>query len=298
MKSPRDGWDADEREVLALIGDELGELAARHARDLPLGMLRAGAHDALPADLQPELTAYLADSAWSRALVEGIDAVKPSLSAADEDRLLARLQERATEQRGRTVWWKWLAPALAGSALAVLVLALWISRHPASPPSAVPIERPREEGSAPRVAGMRLPLEQPEVILSTAALTWRGAVAGNQLLADLKPAIDAFRKADYPLADREFAALEQRYPGAVEVFYYGGVSRLFLDDPEGAIVRLDKARDLADAAFASEVDWYRAIAEQRAGRPAEMRALLNALCRGTSTRAVRACEALKHPGVP
>jgi hypothetical protein len=296
MTSPRDGWDADEREALAILGEEIDEISRRHANDPPLDMLRAGAHDALPPDLQSEVTAYLSNSTWSRALVEGIEAADPELAAADEDRLLARIHGRANQREDRAVWWKWLVPALAGSALAIGVLAVWMSRPPATPSSAARVERPRETAAAPQVAAMRLPLEQPEVILSTAALTWRGPVAGNQLLIDLKPAIDAFRKGDYARADREFAVLEQRYPGAVEVFYYGGVARLYLDDPQRALVRLQKARQLADATLASDIDWYRAVAEQRAGHPAEMRALLDALCFGTSARAARACEALKHLG--
>jgi hypothetical protein len=297
MKPPRDGWDADEREALALLGDELDELAKGHANDPPLAMLRAGAHDALPTDLQPDVTAHLSNSPWSRALVEGIDAAVPSLRAADEDRLLARIQGRATQPADRARRWPWLAPALVGSALAAAVLALWTSRHNPSPSSTAAVESPREiAAAAPQVAGMRLPLEQPEVMVSTAALTWRGTAPGHQLLVDLKPAVDAFRKGDYARADREFGALEPRYPGAVEVFYYGGVSRLYLDDPQGAIVRLRRARELADPAFASEIDWYRAIAEQRAGHPAELRALLDALCLGTSTRAARACEAAKRLG--
>ena len=298
MKSPRDGWDADEKKVLALLGEEIDELARRHENDPPLDVLRAGYHDALPPDLQSDVTAYLSNHAWSRALIEGIDAAGTPLQPADEERLLARIQRQAIQPQARAVRWRWLAPALAGATLAVAALAVWTYRDGGRPPSTAPIEPPREMAAAPPAPEVRLPLEQPDVMLSTAALTWRGSAAGNPLLVDLKPGIDAFRKGDYARADREFTALEPRYPGAVEIFYYGGVSRLYLDDPQRAIARLQKARELADATFAPDIDWYRAIAEQRAGHPAEMRAVLNALCLGTSARAARACEALKHLGPP
>jgi hypothetical protein len=295
MKSPRDGWDSDEKKVLALFGEEIDELARRHENDPPLDVLRAGYHDALPPALQSDVTAYLSNHAWSRALIEGIDAAQAPLQPADEERLLARIQRQAIQPQARAVRWRWLAPALAGAALAVAALAVWTYRDGARPASTAPIEPPREMAAAP-APEVRLPLEQPDVMLSTAALTWRGSAAGNPLLVDLKPGIDAFRKGDYARADREFTALEPRYPGVVEIFYYGGVSRLYLDDPQRAIARLQKARELADATFAPDIDWYRAIAEQRAGHPAEMRARLNDLCLGTSARAARACDALKHLG--
>jgi hypothetical protein len=291
MKSPRDGWDADEKRVLALLGEEIDDLARRHVNDPPLEVLRAGYHDALPPDLQSDVTGYLSNNAWIRALIVGIE-------LPDEDRLLAHIRKQANQPGPRTARWRWLAPALAGATLAVAMLAVWMFRPGAGPSATGPVEPPREMAAAPRGPEVRLPLEQPEVMLSTAALTWRGSARGNQLPVDLKPAVDAFRKGDYAGADREFTALEERYPGAVEVFYYGGVSRLYLDDPQRAIARLQKARELADATFAPDIDWYRAIAEQRAGHPAEMRARLDALCLGTSARAARACGALKHLGPP
>jgi hypothetical protein len=134
-------------------------------------------------------------------------------------------------------------------------------------------------------------------------LTWRGGGSGgsgsgrsggsdNQLLADLKGPLDAFRNGDYARADRAFSALESRYPSAVEVFFYGGVSRLFVNDPARAITALTKAADLADTTFAPRAAWYLAIAEERAGQRPRARARLDELCRGTSNRAAPACAAV------
>ena len=112
----------------------------------------------------------------------------------------------------------------------------------------------------------------------------------------MKPAVDAYRKNDYALADREFSALELRYPNAIEVFFFGGVSRLFLHDPERAIAAFKKAEEIGDATFAPHVAWYRAVAEERAGHLAEARAQLEKVCRGTSDRATRACEGMREIG--
>ena len=143
MKPPRDGWDADEKKVLALLGDDVDELARRHANDPPLDVLRAGHHDALPPDLQSDVTGYLSRNAWNRALIEGIDSAELELSRVDEDCLLARVQREAIQPNDRSVRWRWLAAALAGATLAVAVVAVWMSGDTGRPSPATPAEPPR-----------------------------------------------------------------------------------------------------------------------------------------------------------
>jgi hypothetical protein len=296
MKTPHDGWDADERDTLRGIAAELDVIRTRHADDPPMDLLRAGHHDALPPELQADATDYLSNSAWSRALVEGLDDAEIALQPEDQDRLLARINKDAGAEE-RPAGWRWLRPALAMSAIAVLCLAVWTSRDMFRPPAAPSSTPPREvtvTPSPPPVRQVQLPIDKPEITLSAAALTWRGAAPDNPLLAELKPAVDAFREGDYARADREFGALEPRYPSAIEVFYYGGVSRLLHGDAARAIDALQKAAPLADETFAPEVEWYRALAEQRAGHAADARTRFDALCRGTSHRAGRACEVLKQ----
>lgn len=140
---------------------------------------------------------------------------------------------------------------------------------------------------------LELPLDQPEVKLSVAALTWRGAGTGNQFLSDLKPAVDAFRAADFQTADRAFTALATRYPDSIEVLFYHGITRLFLNDTAGAIERLSEAERVADQTFAADVAWYRAVAELRAGNATGARERLAGLCRQTGERSAAACNALK-----
>ena len=294
MKAPSDGWDRDEREALEGFERELESLRERHERDLPLELLRAARHDALSPDVQADAAERLASDPWSRALVEGLDEAEPTLSADDRQRMLLRIQRQAQRPEARA-WSMWLRPVLASMAVLAIAVAAWTWRS-GSAPQTTPQPESQTAAATPPAQRYQMPLDKPDVMLSAAALTWRGAGSENRLLADLKPAVDAFRQDDYARATREFAALENRYPNSVEVFYYGGVSRLFVNDPAGAIAALERAGELADEAFSPHITWYRAIAEHRAGREADARAQLTSLCAGASERKGRACEALKQLG--
>jgi len=306
MKAPRDGWDADEIDALNGIQPDFESLITHHQNDPPAALLRAAQHDALPPELQDDARTYLSNHAWSRALVEGLDSENTSLSPADQDRLFARIQKataHARESESRASWWRW--PLLAASAVAVLLLGVTIWRGASVTPSAptsttassetTPAQAPPSGPAAqPQVRETRLPLEPPELMLTAVTLNWRGPGVGNQLMSDMKPAMDAFRGNDYATADREFGALELRYPNAVEVFFYGGVARLFVNEPERAAAALAHAAGIADDVFAPRVAWYRAIAELRAGRPAEARRLLQPLCRGGGQYGTQACDAVRQ----
>ena len=219
---------------------------------------------------------------------------EPLLTQSDQDRLLARIHRTARRdapvaKRG------WLRPVLASAAFVVLAVGAWLAFRMTSPAPPAPTVRPEQTvASAPAPTPFQLPLDKPDVVLSLSALTWRGSTGANQLLTDLKSPLDAFREGDYTRADREFTALESRYPEAIEVFFYAGVSRLFTNDAQRALAALIRAGELADATFAPRVAWYRAIAEQRSGSLAQARARLDELCRGTSERAAPACEAVKQ----
>ena len=139
-----------------------------------------------------------------------------------------------------------------------------------------------------------LPLEKPDIKVSPAALAYRGPGGQNPLLADLKPAFDAFRASDYQRADGEFSALSGKYPKSIEIAFYQGVARLFGGNVDGAIASFTAAERLADASFAWDVAWYRAVAEERDGDVAAARARLSRLCGQPDARSKTACEALKQ----
>jgi hypothetical protein len=309
VSTHRDDWDRVERDALAGIEDQLDAMRDRHANDPPMEMLRAAHADALPEPLQTSVSAHLAASAMSRTLAEGIGDDGPTLSREEQDRLLARIMKEAGKpsasgsasgygETGRQGTWGWLRPVLVGSGLVAIASLVWVvskttevGERLSAPETQVVVNLP------PAAPPFLLPYEKPEVRLGLAALTWRGSPAsddGNQLLADLEPGLDAYRRSDYATANRELTALATRYPGTIEILFYQGVSRLFLEDYSGAIAAFEAADAVGDATFASDVSWYRAVAEQRTGNVAQARARLDAICTARGADAARACTALEQ----
>jgi hypothetical protein len=285
-----DDWDPDERDALHAVRDEIEALRARHAGDPPVDLLRAAREHALPDDLQAAADRHLGNSAWSRTIVEGMSTDAAPLNRGDEDRLLARIKQEAQADRPRATMAYW-APALAAAA-AALVATVWIASRQSGPqPAPAPPEA--TVAVAPSAPAFELPLEKPEVKLSVAALTWRGADSQNPFLVDLKPAIDAFRASDYQKADRAFTPLAAKYPDSPEILLYHGVTRLFLKDAAGAIPLLERAERVGDRMFAADVAWFRAVAEQRAGNRSAALERLDGLCAQTGDRSALACQALK-----
>jgi hypothetical protein len=190
----------------------------------------------------------------------------------------------------------WTQPWLLAAAGVVLVAGgIFVLRDlRARPVPDLPAPPPSVQAEAPTPARVYLlALNKPDLKVSPAALTYRSAAKENPLLASLKPAYDAFRAGDYTGANRELSALEPRYPRSVEVFFYQGVARLFLGNATDAIASLTTAEKIADSAFAWDVQWYRAVADERAGNPAAARERLGRLCQRADTRSARACDALK-----
>ena len=92
--------------------------------------------------------------------------------------------------------------------------------------------------------------------------------------------------------------LAAKYPASVQIFFYLGVSRLFLGDHEAAIKALEKADGTARDSFSADVSWYQALAYFKSGRIDDAQTRLKSPAAGTSphaTRARAALEALKRP---
>jgi TolA-binding protein len=300
VSEPQDGWEREEREALAEVEGQLAAVRERHRHDPPLGQLRAAQADALPTDLQRDVEEHLGVSPWSRALLAGVDRDDAPLDADASARLLARIQREAARPAvdARARWW-W--PALASVAFGAAAIVAWVvvgGRDGAAPSTSPSTDVASTPAAATPAAPLSTPtppfllaFAAPDVRVSLGALTWRGTAGNNTLLADLKPALDAYRQGDYASADRLFTALAPTYPKAIEVLFYQGVTRLLLDDAKGAIAALDAAEGVGDATFAADVRWYRAVAEQRAGNAADARARLDLLCREGGAAAARACAA-------
>jgi hypothetical protein len=241
---------------------------------------------------------HLSDSAWSRALLEGVNDVDHTLDSAAADRLLARITHGS---EGRRPWFSlgrlW-APALATAAALAIITVLWMSwRQPVAPGrqiAATPAPQATVARNEP--PPFELPLQKPDVRLSVAALTFRGTPAPSSLVDDLAPALDAFRASEYARSAQALQPLEGKYPAAIEPPYYRGLSLLLMDDAAGAVAELQKAARLADDTFSADVTWYLAVAEQRAGRIADARAGLDTLCRTPNPHTSAACDGLSKLG--
>lgn len=293
-KTPADGWDHDEREFLKGLESELDALRARHARDPQIELLRAAEAEVLPEDLQSAGTHYLAHDRWSRTLLEGVDHDDVSLDRQDESRLLDRIRREVKASERPRAANSWLWPSLVAAAAGIIAV-VWVMRPgvtPSAPPSVTPVpERQVAVNTPPPAPVYALTLDKPEITLTPSALTWRSAGRQGDLAADLKPGLDAFRRDDYAAARTALADLTTKYPSSVEVFFYLGVSQLYLGEAQNALDNLTKAAPLADAAFATDIAWYRAVADERLGHTDAARSGLTSLCRGTSRRAQAACAA-------
>jgi hypothetical protein len=287
-----DDWEPDELEAVADLRDQLDALRARHAGDPPLALLRAARGEALPEPLQASVHQQLSNGKWNQALVDGANAVELQVTQEDEQRILDRIHRQTAKTRSPLSWRLWI-PVLGTIAAAVLVVVVLrrsdLVNQSIEPPASAPPPTTSTPAPAPSFV---LALAKPDVKISPDTLIYRGATNEQTFLADLKPALDAFRESDYARANREFSALAPRYPKSVEVAFYQGVARIYLNDLAGAETSLIAAEQLNDASFGFEVQWYRAIVDERAGRAASARTRLDTLCKdGSFVRQAQACDA-------
>jgi len=297
MTPPADGCERQEQEALRDLERRFDVVRARHRADPPIELLRAARAGVLPEQLQEEVSRHLAESAWSRALLDGVASEEGVLDRDDEARLLVRIQNGVTKLPRRQFSWRRMSPpafAIAAACIIVVVaLLVWRSRSTGTE-EARP-SQPVVATAAPSPApAFHLKLNAPAVRLSVAVLTWRGAGQQSRLLTNLKPGLDAFKSGDYTTANAELSRLAGTYPDVFDVRYYQGISRLFVNDVSGAIESLTAAERAADSSFAPDVAWYLAVASERAGRVDDVRKRLTPLCRTAATHAADACAALEQ----
>jgi TolA-binding protein len=257
-------------------------------------LLRAADAGALPDELHDTVAASLARSPWQRQLVEDLAEVQPELGEAGQARLFARIQAEAGRSaiasapgRRFSVSWR---PILAFAAMAVIVTAVVVRMRqgPEAPVTPAGTSTVAPPAATPSFV---LTLDKPDVKLTAKALVRRSTGREAGFLDDIAPAMNAFRAGDYQTAAREFARVAPQYPDAEEIPFYLGVSHLFLSDAPNAITALESAQKIADETFSADVTWYLAVAHERTGDVAAARSELDALCRGSSTYAARACDA-------
>ncbi len=175
--------DSDERAAVEGLDEQLRMIRRRQAADPPIELLSGAEPGSQPEEPFDRIT---------------------------EQRLWRAIQSRLPEARpARSIaWTRWTAGVAAIAA--TIVMAVVVNRdqdRAAVPPSPVPAP------AQPAPGIVALDFTKPEVKLSPAALTWRGAGAESPFVRDLKPAVDAYRSGEYAAAESHFAELAERYPG-------------------------------------------------------------------------------------
>jgi hypothetical protein len=305
--------DAFERAWLADAGRDVGGLRQSRAACPPLALLRAAHEDALPQDLHEAVADHVAGCHSCALLQADLAAVPPEIevSAAVEARILKDIRRKQRAEAGGpallSAWWSWRSAVAATAIVALGVAAAWQWQQRGTAPAgtakstqpAHPSQAAQTAAQPPESTVARMPdafrVTKPEVRLTLATLAWRGTDdRGQQYLTDLAPALDAFRADRYQDAARLFEPLAAKYPKAVEVPFYLGVSRLFLDDNAGAASALERAAGLKAGGFADDVQWYLGLARARAGDGKGARPHFDALCRLDGPRREAACRAVSE----
>lgn len=297
MSTPPDDWDQDERQMRSKLDVEIEAIRKRHANDPPRDVLVAARAGLLPAEMQARASAHLERDAWSRAIVEGFEqsGADEGVDPGFEERLLANIQKSPSTLIMPNKWRRTLA-ATGGLALAATILiAVFVSRKPADlAPSSSPASPASSTAVVPSPAPPPAPITftKPDVKWSAGALTWRGVPADQPFMADLTPAMDAYREGDYTRAEPAFDRLSGKYPDSIEVLFYLGLTRMLRDDFAGALAPLAAAEQLKQVTFADDVSWFLGVAELRTGQVVQSRSRLSALCGKGGSRAAEACAAV------
>jgi hypothetical protein len=303
MTDRRDDLETWERGDCAAAASVIEALRRERRACPPATAISAAAAGALPDDEQRMVDAHVATCHLCRDLQADFERIEPAeLDAGSQHRILVNVRRRAeAANRPSPFGWRILVPVSVGFAVLVLIAVAW--RRPGPVPAgptpgsrAVAVAQPAvppPSAEKPPAAAPGPALEKPEIKLSILALTWRGAADGRGFAEEIAPALDAFRSDRFDEAARALGALAPRYPTSVEVPYYEGVSLLFLGRPADAVGQLRRARRLADATFAPDIDWYLGVALYRAGHATEARARFASICRGAGPYATRACGAFQ-----
>ncbi|MBZ5551267.1 MAG: hypothetical protein LAO21_01005 [Acidobacteriia bacterium] len=297
-KLPND-LDAFEAEGIKESGDFLESLRRQRSACPPVPMLRAAHAGVLTEELQSAVTAHIGSCRLCRVLQADFSALDSTEASPQEvEQILVRVRHQAGKSDGSSFWrfnnFSWRT-AFAAVALALgVVLLVWEFKAPQQPgPVSSPVAEVKPAPPPQTPEAFRL--EKPAVKMTLGALTWRSNKNGrNQFLKDISPALEAYRNNNFNASADSLQRLSAKYNKSVEVFFYLGVSRLFLAEYPAAIKALEQAARLADDSFSSDVLWYLSISCQRSGQTERARGYLQQLCGGSSGYAARACAALKE----
>ena len=280
-RDPRTTWNdmgPDDEAAAGFFRPRFDEAAAMPCPAPEL--VQASRTGTLPSPLQERVAAHVERCVVCQTLAEALDdASVGNLTPEEHDQILGRIRtELGRSKRAffRNPLWQWSA---AAAGVALLAAGWMLVRQSRSGPtsSVFQLEKP----------AIRTP--------ATTDLLWRGATDSGAP-EDLTRALESYRADDFAEAARRLRALLNRYPQSAAGHFYLGVSELFLHRATDAVTTLEAAERLAkdDADLAHEAAWYLALAYRQTSQTERAAAKLDALCRGQSAQASRACAGLRE----
>jgi tetratricopeptide (TPR) repeat protein len=291
--------DEAEKEFLAIHGETVRSAQARHKGCPSAQLIMAASGESLPEELRTRVSEHLAQCGACRMLAEDLAAAELSEMTPEERAHMRARLEPVLGAEGKSNAWSWLrtwilrpipVAAMAAVALAAVTL-IFVQTSKQQPAPVVKIAPP----APPTFAAVALPFEKPGVnIPPDSDLIWRSGNPGTPSLGDqLEAALVPYKKDDYAGSAKKLERLEKRYPQNNQVKFYDGICHLYLGDTAGAIRQLEAAKRLGKPTENQEASWYLAVAYQRDGQNDSAFSELQALCKGNSPYAARACEGSK-----
>lgn len=247
-------------------------------------LLLARRSELLDADVHAALDDHIASCDACARLVADLESMK--LDATDpaiESAVLARVRQVGSP----TPFWR--LPLAAALVIGCAASIAWWIRTPAasvSPATVAPATPVAPVAPMTMWTVEALPVRVP---LSAVGVS-RSAQnrAASAALVDALAPYQAGRYADAVPALQEVA---RSHPESGEAALYLGVALLLADQPGDALAPLERAARQVETARRADVEWYRATAEQRAGRTSAARDRLAALCAAAGGYQQRACAA-------
>jgi tetratricopeptide (TPR) repeat protein len=265
-------------------------------------LLLARRSELLDADVHAALDDHIASCDACARLVADLESMK--LDASDpaiESAVLARVLQRGSPTKF------WRLPLSAALVIGCAASIAWWIRTPAASVSPAPVASASAAGAASAAPGGAMADKSVDKPVTTTVTMWtvealpvrvplsavgvsRSAEnrAASAALVDALAPYQAGRYADAVPALQEVA---RSYPESGEAALYLGVALLLADRPGDALAPLERAARQVETARRADVEWYRATAEQRAGRTSAARDRLAALCAAAGGYQQRACAA-------
>jgi hypothetical protein len=295
-------FDTDEKDFMREFDSSLAEVRAK-AGPCPHPDLLMAAGAGVQFENRDHVLKHLNVCSVCQQLVRDLsDYEFPGVTKEEDRRIRARWETEGAARRPIKRLWAWPPIAIgAAAAAAVIAIALFLTARQTAPPRPVESAQVNKDSIAPPPAPPQRP--RTAFIMSKAAikvpaaavLNFRsGAEDSKTFLNEFATALAPYRNDEYVEAARRLETLSTKYRESAEVYFYLGVSRLFIDRNDEALASLETARRFADETLRDDISWYLALALDRVRRDADARREVDGLCSHAGNYQKTACAALEE----